>query len=87
MSGGVHASPSDLRRFAKELRTSKQEIEAATKRLTRVLQSLDWNDQVKQRIEGDVQQVASGIAKFGSRLDDHARTVEKKAADLERYQG
>lgn len=87
MSGGVHANPADLRRFAKDLRSTRQEIEALAKRLTRTLQSLDWSDQVKTRIEGDVRQVTSGLSKFSSRLDDHAKQVEKKAGDLERFLG
>lgn len=85
MSGGVHANPADLRRFAKELKNTRTEIEALAKKLTRTMGSLDWKDSVKTRIEGDVRQVTSGLSKFTARLDDHAKQVEKKAADLERY--
>ena len=87
MSSGVHANPSDLRRFAKELRTARQEIDGMSKRLSRTLSSMDWKDQVKDRIESDVRQATSGLSKLSSRLEDHAKVVDKKAADLERYQG
>lgn len=83
----VHANPDDLRRFARELRTTRSEIETLTSRLSKTLASLDWKDQVRSKIEDDVRQLTSGLNKFSARLDDHAKQVDRKASDLDRYTG
>lgn len=86
MSGAVHANPADLRKFAKDLRRVSEEVKQLSNGLVKTMNSLDWNDQVKKRIEGDVTQVVKGLQKFSDRLNsEHARTVEKKASELEAY--
>jgi hypothetical protein len=83
----AQASPADLRRFASDLRQAQEDIRELTKGLNRKINSLDWDDDVKRRIEGDVSQVSKALVSFVGRLDEHARVVEQKAGHLEAYLG
>jgi len=84
---GAHADPEDLKRFAKQLRDTRQQVDQLGKGLKRTMASLDWNDAVKRKVDGDVSAVVKGLERFGSQLDEHAREVERKASELRTYLG
>jgi ABC-type transporter Mla subunit MlaD len=81
----AEANPAHLRQFARELRSTREEIRQLVKSLERRLTSLDWDDDVKRRIDADVRTTAKGLVSFTDRLDQQAREVERKAAVLEQY--
>lgn len=85
--GGAHGNPDDLKRFAKQLRDTRMQVDQLGKGLTRTMGSLDWNDAVKTKIDADVSAVVKGLQRFGSQLDEHARAVDTKAAQLRTYLG
>lgn len=78
----VHASPEDLERFARRLRGIQDEVEKFNRELERTLQTIDWRDPVKDRIDADVRQTVRGMRRFGQTLGDHAREVDGKARTL-----
>jgi hypothetical protein len=81
----AQANPSDLRRFARDLRATRQEVTELVKRLERQSNGLDWDDGVKRKVDEDVRATGKALMKFVARLDEHAREVEKKAGQLESY--
>jgi hypothetical protein len=86
VSSNAHGNPADLRRFASELRRAGEQVRQLSRSLQRTLNALDWNDDVRRRIEADVKVATKGMEKFAERLsEEHARQVEKKAQDLETY--
>ena len=84
---GVDADPRDLRQFASDLRKAREQIEQLSNGLIKTLGRLSWNDSVKVRVESDVKAAVSGMARFNRQLDEHAKYVDRKAADLERFLG
>lgn len=85
MSGVIHANPADLRKFAKALRSAEGEVNALCARLTSTMNSLDWRDSVKDRVDADVNGAVKGLQRFGAQLSEHARTVDKKASQGEAF--
>ena len=87
MAAGAHGNPEDLRRFAKQLRDTRTEVSTLGRGLKRTLSSIDWNDRVKLKIDADVNGVIGGLERFAGQLDEHAREVDRKAAELGQYLG
>jgi uncharacterized protein YukE len=81
----AQASPDALRQFAKDLRRAQEDVRSLTKNLERRMSALDWEDDVKRHLEGDVRAVGKGLLRFVGQLDGYAKQIERKAADLERY--
>lgn len=87
MSPQVHASPEDLRRFAKELRSGSHEFQRVASGLRGKLGRLDWKDSERQKFEQDFNQVMKQLLSFSERLvSDYAPMLDKKASALEQYQ-
>ncbi len=87
MASGAHGNPDDLKRFAKQLRDTRSEVSTLGRDLKRTLSSIDWNDKVKQKIDADINAVVGGLERFAGKLDEHAKEVDRKAADLGKYLG
>lgn len=85
MASGAHGNPDELKRFAKQLRDTRSQVSTLGRDLKRTLSSIDWNDKVKQKIDADVNAVVSGLERFGAKLDEHAKDVDRKAAELSQY--
>jgi len=87
MMAGAHGNPEDLKKFAKQLRDTKAAVSGLGRDLSRTLASIDWNDSVKTKIDSDVTAVIKGLEKFGAKLDEHAKEVDRKAGKLKEYLG
>lgn len=85
MASGAHGNPEDLKRFAKQLRSTSESVSSLGKNLKKSLSGIDWNDSVKVKIDSDVSAAVSGMEKFARKLDEHAKQVDRKAAELQRY--
>jgi hypothetical protein len=81
----ANANPAHIKQFARELRTTGQEVRQLVKTLERRLQSLDWDDEVKRRVDADIKATSKALVAFVARLDEQARQIERKAAILESY--
>lgn len=81
----VHASAEDLERFARRLRGIQDEVDKFNRELERTLETIDWRDAVKDRIDTDVRQAVSGMRRFSTSLGDHARQVDVKARSLREF--
>lgn len=82
MSDRVHASAEDLERFARRLRGIQDEIDRFNRELERTLETIDWRDSVKDRIDADVRQAVAGMRRFSTALGEHARHVDVKSRTL-----
>lgn len=78
----VHASPDDLEEFARRLQVMQNEIEQLNRELERTLDTIDWRDSVKDRIDTDVRQAVAGMRRFSKALGEHSHQVSSKARTL-----
>ena len=83
----AQADPDDLRRYARDLRQVQDDVRDLVRLLDQRMDALDWDDDVRRRVADDVQGVGKGLVQFINRLDDYAKQVDIKAADLEKYLG
>lgn len=81
----VHASPEDLERFARRLRGIQDDVERFNRELERTLETIDWRDGVKDRIDNDVRQAVQGMRRFSHALGEHSREVDSKARTLREF--
>lgn len=81
----VHASAEDLERFARRLRAIQEEVDRFNRELEQTLDTIDWRDAVKDRIDADVRQAIGGMRRFSVSLGEHARQVDGKARTLREF--
>ncbi|WP_029088439.1 hypothetical protein [Brevibacterium album] len=83
----VHANAHELEQFAHRLRSNSDEVVRLAQQLDRTLQTIDWNDSVKDRIDRDVSEATAGLKKLSQTLQAHAHEVDRKSHQLRDFLG
>lgn len=83
----VSGKPQDMRSFAKDLRKFEDEIKQATNQLRRSFSRVDWDDPQRQRFEQSLNDMLKASQRSVSSAPELAKTLDRKAGELERYLG
>jgi hypothetical protein len=87
MAGMVQASPEQLRQFAKQLTTHSQSVDQIVSQIGSTLQSVQWKDGYKDRLEQDWNgQFRNSLNSLKQNLNDVATSISNRASEYERLQ-
>lgn len=81
----VDADPEELRRFAREIRRFKADVEGQLNRLNGHLQRMRTADRQQQRFAADWDKTSRSLRAFLEAIDRYAPYLDKKATKLEEF--
>ncbi len=83
----AHVDPSELRRFAQDLKRFTAEIEGLVSQMHSRMSSLEasWRDQEEKKFAEAFSQTAKALAVFVEAANEHTMFLNKKAAIIEQY--
>ena len=83
----ANVDPTELRRFAQDLKRFTTEIESLVGQLHSRMNSLEgsWRDQEQKKFSEAFAQTAKALAGFVEAAGEHAAFLNKKAAVIDQY--
>jgi uncharacterized protein YukE len=81
------ANSDEMKAFAKELKRFEANVSGEVRRLKSRFGSVHWRDSARGRFEADLDQMLKAVTKAASSADPLAKSMNKKAAELDRYLG
>jgi hypothetical protein len=81
----IHADRDDLKRLQRSVTTAQEEIDQAVKKLTKALQSADWDDQARRTFESKLNEAVRGVQQTKQRLGELNPILTRKIAELDAY--
>jgi uncharacterized protein YukE len=81
------ANSDEMKAFAKELKRFESNVSGEVRRLKSSFGNVHWRDSARGRFESDLDQMLKAVAKAASSADPLAKSMNKKAAELDSYLG
>ena len=87
MAGRIQTDPAALLGMARELRSASVAIDTAVRRVRSALQSSEWNDNVRQDFEKNLEAITRMAKQIQAVSEESNRMLNRKAQELQNYLG